>query len=243
MALLFCILFLAALVLLFIGLFSPKTSLFWYKRERTRKASGLIYCSILILSLILFVSALPDVNTSTGTNGKVINQVTQPAEKPKSNSVANEHPIIIKSVEEFKNRFNSMQKEMKSDLYISDNMELKEGGVGLAFQYNLNEYIGLLGDIDKGNNGVIDVVMMAAGGDGSAESGLNIISTIGGLIYAADPSLSPDGRGDILKRLGVMNINAEDIEKGMSKNIIQNNIKYSFSATKSMGVTFSIGHP
>lgn len=44
----------ASLVLLVIGFISPKTSLFWYKQERTRKKSAAIYGITLVVSFILF---------------------------------------------------------------------------------------------------------------------------------------------------------------------------------------------
>jgi hypothetical protein len=52
---LFTILILASLVLLVIGFFSPKTSLFWDKKnEPTKKRSGMIYGISSVASFILF---------------------------------------------------------------------------------------------------------------------------------------------------------------------------------------------
>ncbi len=52
---LFALLILASLVLLVIGFFSPKTSLFWDKKNQpTKKRSGMIYGISLVASFILF---------------------------------------------------------------------------------------------------------------------------------------------------------------------------------------------
>jgi hypothetical protein len=51
---LFALIVLISLVLLIIGFFSPSTSLFWYKKERTKKGSLFIYGMILIISFVLF---------------------------------------------------------------------------------------------------------------------------------------------------------------------------------------------
>jgi hypothetical protein len=51
---LFAVLILVSLVLLIIGLFKPTTSLFWDKKERTRKKSILVYGGLTILFFILF---------------------------------------------------------------------------------------------------------------------------------------------------------------------------------------------
>jgi hypothetical protein len=51
---LFALLSLASLILLIIGLFSPKASLFWDKKERTRKKSALVYGGLVVLFFIFF---------------------------------------------------------------------------------------------------------------------------------------------------------------------------------------------
>ncbi len=51
---LFVLLTLASLVFLVIGLFKPTTSIFWDKKDPTRKKSALVYGSLTILFFILF---------------------------------------------------------------------------------------------------------------------------------------------------------------------------------------------
>jgi hypothetical protein len=51
---LFLIIVLLSFSLLIIGFISPKTSLFWYKKERTRKKSFFIYLSSMISFYVLF---------------------------------------------------------------------------------------------------------------------------------------------------------------------------------------------
>lgn len=62
---LFALLILASLVLLIIGFFNPNTSLFWYKKERTRTTSSLIYGISLVASFILFGVTTDTSKTST----------------------------------------------------------------------------------------------------------------------------------------------------------------------------------
>lgn len=50
----FSLLILVSLILFVIGIFKPSTSLFWYKKERTRKKSLLIYGVLIIVSFVLF---------------------------------------------------------------------------------------------------------------------------------------------------------------------------------------------
>jgi hypothetical protein len=51
---LFALLVLASLILLLVGVISPKSSLFWYKKDRTRKKSAIFYSITLVVSFILF---------------------------------------------------------------------------------------------------------------------------------------------------------------------------------------------
>lgn len=52
------VLILACLALFLIGIFSPKISLFWYKKERTRKKSAEVYGILLITLIIVLGLAL-----------------------------------------------------------------------------------------------------------------------------------------------------------------------------------------
>jgi hypothetical protein len=87
---LFAFLLLASFILLIIGFFSPKTSLFWDKKERTRKKSGLIYGGLIILFFILFgaVSDPEDINTASNRKVKSPNEthnaISEQQQNPKT---------------------------------------------------------------------------------------------------------------------------------------------------------------
>jgi hypothetical protein len=76
---LFILLLLASLVLLVIGLINPKTSLFWYKKERTRKKSGLIYGGLTILFFILFGVSTDTKKASTSNDTAQTTATTEPS--------------------------------------------------------------------------------------------------------------------------------------------------------------------
>ena len=78
---LFALLVLASLVLLVIGFFSPKTSLFWDKKnEPTKKRSGMIYGIGLVASFILF-GIFTDGKKSTSSTSKETNNSTTATEE------------------------------------------------------------------------------------------------------------------------------------------------------------------
>ena len=83
---LFAILLMASFVLLVIGFFSPKTSLFWDKKnEPTKKRSALIYGIAMVASFILFGVTADEIestnNSSSADNSKTSEAINdnQPA--------------------------------------------------------------------------------------------------------------------------------------------------------------------
>ena len=84
MATLFSLLFFASIILLFIGFFNPKKSLFWDKQERTSKKSSLIYGGLAALSLIAFAK----VNDAAkqNTSASIYEQVDSTNEENQSSS-------------------------------------------------------------------------------------------------------------------------------------------------------------
>lgn len=78
------LLLLAILVLLIVGFFNPQASLFWYKQQRTRALSAIVY-GVLFVLLICIKSAnekdMPDVNTpSVGSESTTVTAPLETAE-------------------------------------------------------------------------------------------------------------------------------------------------------------------
>src|SRR4051812_23760007 len=85
---LFMLLFFAGFILLIIGLFSPQSSLFWYKKERTRKRSAQIYgIGIFILLFLIGATANPKekVTRESDTRQEFLKaEKSKPVEPPKT---------------------------------------------------------------------------------------------------------------------------------------------------------------
>lgn len=101
---LFTLLLLFSLVLLLIGLFNPKTSLFWTKKEKTKKKSAAIYGGLTILFLILFgtTSDIKNLPTSKDTVATVDEpQQSKSSEPEKNNDMPTEQKLAILDAETF----------------------------------------------------------------------------------------------------------------------------------------------
>jgi hypothetical protein len=80
---LFVLILLASIIMLLIGLFSPKTSLFWDKKnEPTRKRSSIIYGVSLVASFILIGVFADESETTSNSLSSSADEMTEKVEKP-----------------------------------------------------------------------------------------------------------------------------------------------------------------
>ncbi|MFD1955994.1 hypothetical protein ACFSL6_17905 [Paenibacillus thailandensis] len=139
--------------------------------------------------------------------------------------------------EEFKEAFNSAAKEFDASFNINK-LTVEEGQVQNTFQVMFTDNLGLTGTVNKKDGSVRDVMIMGAG-DGTVESGTDIILAIGTLIASTNPTLTADERGDVLGDLGLLdeNMNINDLDKST----IRNGIKYHIMGSDVIGIMFSAG--
>lgn len=75
------VLMLVSLIFLFLGFFSPQKSLFWYKKEKTKKTSALIYG---IAFIVFFILVGINANKSESNNAATKDTSEQTEQKPPS---------------------------------------------------------------------------------------------------------------------------------------------------------------
>jgi hypothetical protein len=140
---LFVLLFLVSFVLLIIGLFSPDTSLFWYKKARTRKISSSIYAGILILSL--FLVGITAENKKANANDSVATATEPEPREPElsqiqKDSIAN----VEKEKEQEEIRKNTISANSLVDNYIQNEVRADENFKSKKFYV-----VGYVGNIGK----------------------------------------------------------------------------------------------
>jgi hypothetical protein len=145
---------------------------------------------------------------------------------------------ILKDIKDFKNRFNVYAKLSESPLRFH-RIEVKKGEIINTFQYSLTDHIEVMGVVNKEDQ-TIQSVMIIAQGDGSLKSGVNIIVSMGGIIAAISPQLSASERGDILRDLGILRKGA-DINN-LSANTVRGEVKYFISSSDMVGIVFGCQH-
>ena len=143
---------------------------------------------------------------------------------------------LFDSPESFKTVFNKYAGTHDLDDLQIDDIEVKEGEVQNTFQYMFTEHLGIIGTVNKPDGHVTDITLIGTG-DGTIKSGSNIILGIIAIIATVDPSLTPDGRLDILKKLKIMGDDDADITN-LSTKTSRNGIKYFVSSSKTMGLWF-----
>ncbi|MBH5319318.1 hypothetical protein I6N90_16080 [Paenibacillus sp. GSMTC-2017] len=143
---------------------------------------------------------------------------------------------IFESAAEFKTAFNRAAVEFQSELKIDD-IVVSDGEAQDAFNVMLNDYIALIGSVNKDDKTVRDLTMIGQG-DGTTASGADIIFTMGMLMTAADPTITADERGNLLAKLGLM---GEDVDLStLDEEVEFNEIRYSIMYLDTMGMMFSV---
>jgi len=143
---------------------------------------------------------------------------------------------LFSSPESFKTIFNKYASTHDLDDLQIDDIEIKDGEVQNTFQYMFTENLGVIGTVNKSDGSVKEITLIGTG-DGTIKSGSNIILGIIAVIATVDPSLTPDGRMSILKKLKIMGDDDADISN-LSTKTSRNGIKYFVSSSKAMGLWF-----
>lgn len=141
---------------------------------------------------------------------------------------------IIKNVDQFKMDFNTYAKESQSSLRIRK-IIVEPGEVHNAFQYSFSDGLAIVGTLNKKDNSIRSLIMTAQG-DGTLNSGLNMLVVMGAIITSTNPSLTDDERGDVLYQLGLFD-DEVDISK-LSGRTIKNGIKYFVDGIPQVGIMF-----
>lgn len=147
---------------------------------------------------------------------------------------------LFSSAHEFKTNFNAYCTDNGITLNIQK-MNIQAGEINNSAQFSmLNKQIGFVGSINKNDNSLKSVTMIAQG-NRDIDSGADLFLTMLCLIATVDPTLSADERGAILKSLGLLNKDTDILN--LSGNITINGIKYFIDSSHQLGVLFGAEIP
>lgn len=138
-------------------------------------------------------------------------------------------------VEGFRKAFNSTAKNLNmSDMEIGK-LNVQDGAVQDVFTYEISDYVNLQGSVNKSDGSVREVTVIGVG-DGTAQSGTDILLTIGLLIASTNPDLTVDERAGVLQDLGLLS-EGVDISQ-IDQSTKRNGIKYTIKGSKELGIWF-----
>jgi hypothetical protein len=160
--------------------------------------------------------------------------IDDPIEKQDEASQATElsnKPPILKSTQLFKQAFNHFASEIGFKYDIA-NLEISGG----MFKYMLNKHLALIGTVDKDDS--LKELLMIGTSDGTWSSGADIFLCMGVIMSAVDPTLQSDGRGNILRKLKMLDGNV-DFAK-LSAKTEKNGFVYSIHSNAELGIMFSV---
>jgi hypothetical protein len=178
---------------------------------------------------LLLAACGPDKNSEADTNQSATH------ESPQEARTAEPAPYfrIISSTETFRKQFNSFAQKHQMGRIRS--IRINDGDVCNSFTCTVRDRIEIIGQLNKNDNSVRSITMFASG-NGTAESGAEIMMMMYALMAAADPSLSDQDKTEILRSLGIFDAHEDANE--LSGSTVRNGIKYYISASGLLGIFF-----
>jgi hypothetical protein len=145
---------------------------------------------------------------------------------------------IVSNTETFRKRFNASMSGTRNGSLAIKSLSIQDGEVNNAFQYLLTDHIAIVGQLNKSDNSIRSIIVTLQG-DGTLQSGLDIMTTIMGVIDSTNPGLIPEERGQILRELGLFD-EGLDIDKIQAR-ATKNGITYSVQGSELIGLMFAVG--
>lgn len=148
-----------------------------------------------------------------------------------------EQELTLKvSLEEFRDNFDNAADEFDLPFRINRVAEVEEGAVNNSVKLiTASEYVNSFAALSRDNE-ILSITLIGSG-DGSDDSGFEILAAIGATIAATQPELSPDERGEILRDLGI--ISDGELPEEMTSAVSGEYI-YSFEYNDLAGVMFFV---
>ncbi len=187
-----------------------------------------------VIVILLLIGALGESNTQdTNTPVNQDNMQTTDTQLPKREAVPGSLDMTL---EVFQQRFNDAAAGVDANFSIN-NLEIEKGEVQDSFHTMLTDNIGLLGTVNKADGTVRDVMIMGQG-DGSLQSGVDIIIAIGTIIATVHPEFTPEKRGQVLTDLGLFDENM-DITN-LDSDTVRGQYKYWINSSPAIGIMFGV---
>jgi hypothetical protein len=211
----------------FVRRYTPLNPIFVKLKKSTKIIAGVV-TGLLIIGII----ATPDpektkpettVKESATLADNSVAPVSAPTEK-----------VLFSSTDAFKDAFNNFCRKSNFDYSIND-ITVGEGEVQNTFQIMLNTNVGFIGAVNKSTGSVKEITMIGSG-DGSANSGIDIMQGMACVIGSADPSLAPGERGEILTALGILDKTKNIYNLQASKDV--NGVHYWINSSELTGIMF-----
>lgn len=211
------------------------------KRNRTKIKSRAIVTVGAILVFIISIMGLdrmPDPKTDAQTavatknvNNDVQKDVEVVSEKENVPSLS-----IGITPDNFIKSFNKESKRINAGLEIK-NSDIVEHKVKDTFNYQLTDYIYLIGEVNKENGELWDVGILGST-DGTSDSAAELLVAAGLLFSSVQPGAEVSDGGEILNKLGFFEKDSD--LTNINNSIVKNGLLYSVLHKQDIGVMFHV---
>lgn len=206
----------------------------------------------IIISFLFLIFSIPSQNAdsakkneSTESTSRIESakneKLTEPAQtsetKPTDTNIKQVEKNLEVTTEVFAERMNANLKKADSPFRL--NIHIEDGKVNDVFKYAFNDYLVMVGTIDKTSKNLSSITIITRG-DGTTSSGVNIMAVVVSAYSAilGEDSMKTGEPGRVMIKLVNMKKNKMDEESTVST--ILNGMKFSFMTNHTLGNWFTV---
>lgn len=205
--------------------------------KKSKKQAWLIIGGI-IFAFVFITSIFGNEKTESrpATTPPAVNETKTPRQVITNKEESFPVDYLFDSPEDFRRKFNDAAGNNELEVRLGS-PAVSKGAVNNTFTARIADNISIIGTLNKENDKVKELMLISGGGD--VKHVATLIETLANIIATVDPSLQPEERGSILKKLGLFNENSKHL-MGLDEKTVKNGIKYVISISEYTGIMFSI---
>jgi hypothetical protein len=137
------------------------------------------------------------------------------------------------TVNDLKSRWDNFFNNLNNTSLLIKNVKFTEAQF---FQMEINNNIVLMGKTDSDIEGLVNEITLIGTGNGTIESGANIILSIGALVFVVNPYKDVIFRKKIIDNLGILNNEIINL----NNTVIVDDLKYSLKYSQQLGLWLTV---
>lgn len=230
LALVFAGMLLLCLLLAVVSLLTPRLALPFKKKTRLKGLGFWLGLGCVFFALVGMVVPESEKNIADVTDVPLSTEPPVPAARVEQ---AMERPVMALVPKAFIRNFNKYAEEFGCPTMPDKPTKDQSGAAARVRTYMLNDNMFIQFQTPSDGGETLLGIILAGQGDGSPESGKNLLFAAMGTVAAITPGLSADSRGNILRELGIAPLACMD---GKTRNAVIDGVSMQTLYSQQMGL-------